>query len=629
MTETIREFIVGLDWKTDQAERDTKRFETAITTATVKAQILADILIAVAKKIGEVVAEVSTKFDGLFFAAQRLNTSAALANDFPLLIKKYGGNPAEASGLLEAAALRLRENANNISILNKLGFGLNATTGKLEVQQEMLENLRHLDTQQIESMSALIGISAQPILLMKRHIDEVMPDLKAFDDYRKALGVDVDKSAADGNAFWNVWRNIQPKLEAILGKIGDGLAVAFTPLLTELDKFLTLYAKDIGAAIQIVVDALADMFKTWAADFDKILDNPDTMHEFAHDVREVANAIGWLARKLSDLIGVLRALATMSDVLNYLAGNDANPEAYARGKEQVDHVAKEFADPKNKNGFGEGDVKGGLEYWKGKAGDAVEWGKRKLGFGGDAPAAAGGAADAPAATGKPPVIFGDSIGLGLAGAVGADGSNAVQGKGTGWVRDRIAAYRKSLAGQDVVISSGSSNDTRSAANVRAQIAAAIAKGADPKRITILGVGSLATAVGNYPGASDTINATLAREAAAAGARFQPLPAGTDVHPDYKALARSLAPAPQPAPPAAKPEPPGQLPPMTIPRGSIGSFAEPLSSLGGEGGGTHISAARNTTIRVDGAGDPAAVARLVHKAQKGVNADLSETLGQAT
>ena len=50
-----------------------------------------------------------------------------------------------------------------------------------------------------------------------------------------------------------------------------------------------------------------------------------------------------------------------------------------------------------------------------------------------------------------------------------------------------------------------------------------------------------------------------------------------------------------------------------------------SMLGGVGGAANISAPTQTTIHIDGAGDPGAVAHLVERAQKGVNADLSQTL----
>ena len=308
MAETLKEFLVSLGWAGDTIKRDQRHFEGAITAATLKAELIGDLLIEIARKIGDVVKEVATKFDDLYFAAQRANSSAALANDFPLLIKKYGGNPAEAAALLEAAGQKLRENRNNITVLNKLGFGLDATTGKLEIQKEMIENLRNLSVQQIESLTAVVGISAQPILLLKRHLDEVLPDLKAFEDYRKSLGVDIEQSARDGNAFQTVWRSVAAKLQAIADMIGSGLTVAFTPLLTELNKFLTVYAKEIGAAIKIVIDALIEMLKTWAQDFDKVLSSPDSLTEFSKDIREFAENIAYLARKMESLIVWLKAV---------------------------------------------------------------------------------------------------------------------------------------------------------------------------------------------------------------------------------------------------------------------------------------------------------------------------------
>jgi hypothetical protein len=240
------------------------------------------------------------------------------------------------------------------------------------------------------------------------------------------------------------------------------------------------------------------------------------------------------------------------------------------------------------------------------------WDYTKSLFGGGKSAAAA----TPIEGGGKTVVFGDSIGNGLARVLHADASNTAVGMNPNWVHHRIETYRGSLADKDVLISSGASNDVNNAATVTAQIRAAIAKGADPKRIKVLGVGFLASAKGFYPGVSEKVNATLRAAASATGVEFIGLPPGTDVHPDYKALAANMS-----APPVAKEPPPGQLAPFTAP--APPAMFHP--SLGGTAGHTHISAPTQTIIRVDGAGDPHATARLVHKAQKGVNEDLSETL----
>lgn len=633
MADTLREFLITLGWDVDKNLVQQHKFEASIESATLRATLLGEVLVDIARKIAGVVAETTNKFGELFNSAQRLNTTAALANDFPLMIKKYGGNPNEASALLEQATAKLKGNMNYLHILNELGFGVNAETGKLEIQQTMLENLRHVSVQQIESYTTLMGLPDQPILLMKRHIDEILPDLKAFEEYRGRLGVSIEQQAVDGKAFDLVWQSVSFKLNAIYDKISAGFQKAFTPLLTEFDKFLTVNAKAIGEALTTVINALLAMFKSWRDDFDVVLQDQNNTKTFAENIKLLAENIAWLAKKMQSLVSGLRELLMLPDVLNYLSGNTSNMESYNRGRDLIASSDNPYGQINRAINPTLPDVSKRLEEQKaapewGPAKRFREWAKGKLGMvDKTAPAASANGVAARPNT----VVFGDSIGEGLAGAIKADKSNTQQGMGTDWVAKKILAYQGSLRGKDVVISSGASNDTRNAMRVQTQIQNAIDMGADPKRITVLGVGSLNSAVGNYPGASEQINSALKDAATKAGATYLALPNGTDVHPNYSELAgglRSVAPTASAAPAAQlpKPSPFGQLAPFNAPPINPRAFATPPAS--GVTGDTNINAPANVTINIDGTGDPTAVAHLVKGAQKSVNADLSRTLENA-
>ena len=401
--------------------------------------------------------------------------------------------------------------------------------------------------------------------------------------------------------------------------IGSALERDFTAPMQAFDDFITANGAQIGEAIGEVTKALADMTAAWVKDFGAVLGQPDELGDFRMLVKGLADSIADIAMRFHSLVGWLvwmnGSVNTPGSMLNQ-ADRAVNPPAA--------DIVKGLNDQKDAPAWD----------WKGGASKAWNWAKGLVGAGGGEPATpavrvpSGASPDAnapPARSGAPlgggTVIFGDSIGAGLAGALHADSDNAVVGKTPDWVAKRISAYRQSLAGKDVVISSGASNEPHAAATIRQQIQAAIDKGADPKRITVLGVGSLSSALGNYPGASAEVNSTLRSEAARAGANFQALPPGTDVHPDYGALAGSLS------RPNAAPTPPMQIPAFGGPLISGAMASPPI--LGGASGDTHINAPTQTTIHVDGTGDPVAVARLVHGAQKGVNDDLRQALQAAS
>ena len=660
MAETLKEFLVSLGWNVEQTKRDKDHLESAMTGAIVKAELLADIFIKMAHEVGGAVKAAAAKFENLFLSAQRMNTSVALAHDFPLLMEKYGGEAGRkaSEGWLESAALKVRQNSANMTYLKDLGLGKNPITGQLEITKETILRLKELTVQSIQTIADQAGMDAQPALLMKRHADEVLSDLQGYEDYRKLLHFDIEKAGADGNTFETLVRSVGVRLGAIADKISDGLNTAITPVLDQLNAFLLAHAKEIGAAINQVMQALIMMFLSWSADFDKILKEPETTESFNKNIKLLADNIEWLAKKMASLVGYVRELLALPDVLNYLSNNTSDIDSYNRGKALVENqgstynTIKRTVDPTKEDIIKRMEEQHNAKPWDWKGASGRWWNNVKKAWGyGDATAPT-----TPSAPSEKTVIFGDSIGAGLAGAMNVDSSNAVQSKTPAWVEKQIRGYKQSLAGKDIVISSGASNDTKSAASVRAQINAAIDKGADPARITVLGVGSLASAKGNYPGASEKINATLAHEADLAGVKFQPLPFGTDVHPDYELLKKKLGGGIIAPPPATgvlnyrselnkgfldgdfsgeakklenlsgniKPILPSTTPSWLDPD----TFRK--TTLGGEGGGdTNINAPSHTTIRVDGTGDPTAVAHLVQRAQKGINADLSKTLEGAT
>lgn len=133
-----------------------------------------------------------------------------------------------------------------------------------------------------------------------------------------------------------------------------------------------------------------------------------------------------------------------------------------------------------------------------------------------------------------PVFIGDSLAHGLRGSGGAGDTKI------GRTPEQVLGVLRglpegSLAGRPVVLSSGASNAPGSSALLSEQLSAAKAKGAEPGRITVIGVGPRRDFAG--------VNERLQGTAKGAGARFQPLlETGRDlVHPkDYGALMRAIA-----------------------------------------------------------------------------------------
>ena len=174
-------------------------------------------------------------------------------------------------------------------------------------------------------------------------------------------------------------------------------------------------------------------------------------------------------------------------------------------------------------------------------------------------------------------VYGDSLGEGVKTAYGLSGDTKV-GRTPQQVYDTLHALPDgSLAGKPVVISTGASNSPKDVDFARNQIRTAIAKGADPAQLTVLGVGDRPDFAG--------VNDKLKEIAGQFGAKFQPVDpsklSADRVHPaSYTGLLGG----------AAVPRAPGAI--TTGPAANIDSSIPPegralLATIGGpEAGGQY-------------------------------------------
>lgn len=202
-----------------------------------------------------------------------------------------------------------------------------------------------------------------------------------------------------------------------------------------------------------------------------------------------------------------------------------------------------------------------------------------------------------AATGKPgggpptgAVVYGDSLGAGVKAAYGYGGDTAV-GRNPSQVLAAIqSAPAGSLNGKPVVLSSGASNDPSSTDKTSDQIAAAVAKGANPADITVMGVGDRPDLKG--------VNEKLQAIATKAGAKFLPIdPAklsGDHIHPaSYQGILGGGAAAVPSAPTAnfeaAKTE-------MNLTPQEQALYQRHLTNLSGPGGVDNADGSRSTLLQ---------------------------------
>jgi hypothetical protein len=144
MAESIREFLVSLGFKIDEAGE--RRFTQALEGAVVRANLLADAIERMASIAVGKIAEVSTQFEHLHYQAQRLGASEASIRAYAYAISQVGGSADAATASLQDFGDFLKTNPFAASaIANALKIPLKDAADAGKFLLEAQEKLGHMD----------------------------------------------------------------------------------------------------------------------------------------------------------------------------------------------------------------------------------------------------------------------------------------------------------------------------------------------------------------------------------------------------------------------------------------------------------------------------------------------------
>lgn len=137
--ETIKEFLIALGYKVDRATE--KKFEDSITAATLKANLLADALVGMAKKLAESLQHAAGDLSDLYYASIRAGTSATNLKALQLAAQDFGVSAQEAGGYLEHLREILLTNPGKEGLINSLGVATRDANGELRDTEDILKDL--------------------------------------------------------------------------------------------------------------------------------------------------------------------------------------------------------------------------------------------------------------------------------------------------------------------------------------------------------------------------------------------------------------------------------------------------------------------------------------------------------
>jgi hypothetical protein len=318
--EVLREFLVGLGFKIEPSSE--KKFQDAITSATLKANLLADAFVGVAKTIAENIGKAVGDLENLYFTSIRVGSSATNLKALTQASQDFGVSAAESLGNIEALAQALKtdpgkeafvkslgvqtRDANlqlrdTVDIANDLGKVLATKPDYLAQQLADLIGLTYRFQTMIKDPGWLGDLEKQKQLLEHGGYDQAALQAKELEQQLRLLGTR--------------WDAIKTQLEgAIFGKQGENL--------DSLNKWLDAHGPEIEAAVhdiavafEILGRVLAKAAEGWHLIFQEAKQFGDYINNaFPNFSEKLGKGFGWLIDKLGfkDIVDQELGLASAS-----------------------------------------------------------------------------------------------------------------------------------------------------------------------------------------------------------------------------------------------------------------------------------------------------------------------------
>jgi hypothetical protein len=288
-TETIKEFLVGLGFKVDEAGLG--RFTSSIQTATLAAVGLGAAVAGMAAKIFHDVKETAETYDALDKLATRLRSTVDAVDEFNDIGGLLGLTNEQTEGSLKALDRAIGDTALGLGrakkVFEEIGLEVLDAGGKMRPTTEVMEELSGLlkGMERGKAIAVMERLNLDPALLKIFNADLVglRAELEAID---KAAGFDLGDAVAQSKAFMVSWRALQVewrKGQLVFEKMQEAISVRLMPRIGEaIDKLrrqmetARKYIMDNMGGIQRVISAGIDIvlqvFNTFWLAFSRIME---------------------------------------------------------------------------------------------------------------------------------------------------------------------------------------------------------------------------------------------------------------------------------------------------------------------------------------------------------------------
>ncbi|MGA3827395.1 phage tail tip lysozyme [Pseudomonas chlororaphis] len=227
--EVIKEFLVGLGFKVD--EKGAKDFTKGIDTATKSVVKLVTVIAGASLTVAAGVSAFASNLEGLYFASQRVNSSAESLKSTEYAARDLGASAEEARGSIEGIAKFLRDNPGGEDFLKGIGVKTRDANGNLQDTADMLVNigqkLKAMPWYQANQYAGVLGIDERTL----RAIQDDKFGAKLEQNRKRLRESGLDQATIDAHAFMEAMRGIGLQFEtfsiqvqaALMDKLGPDL----------------------------------------------------------------------------------------------------------------------------------------------------------------------------------------------------------------------------------------------------------------------------------------------------------------------------------------------------------------------------------------------------------------------
>lgn len=297
--DVIKEFLVSLGYRVEANQE--KKFAASVGSATNAVVALGAAAAAASAAVSAAVIKISRSFDGLYWQAQRTQTTVSQIKAISYAVSQLGGSADEAGSSIESFGKNLKWNPGFEGFLKQIGV-VTRSNGQLRDSVALMKDfanvLKGKSRAEQMGLAAFAGIDLKTLEALQS--GELAKRMAEHSATLKRLGVDEDDAARKANAL----QIALGKLNDTLSGIGTLLLDRFGPSLTQFFEKLNSFIVDNSDKIVAFFEKLGRVAGELYAVFEKLIEVVGPLWQKFDNLAQSIGGVDGLTAVLATLIGL-------------------------------------------------------------------------------------------------------------------------------------------------------------------------------------------------------------------------------------------------------------------------------------------------------------------------------------